>query len=284
MLSNEKKIEIAKKMLRENKPFNVIAKKSHLSPNEISKLKKQMLGESTEFKHTQAYRMFDEGNDVPERKLILKVALKLGLTQEQIHRFFHEYLTMIRDDTLRELYTRNPEQIQALLDLEKALSDNNISQQEYLNTLPLVKNKGQLVYEIGGLRHQKEELQNDIVALIASADGMKSKEREAKMKISSMERQFNEKGESVERLNLVAKVLHNKNIQFKKLIEMAIKGEIEPLLKQVAWERRSYDKEVLLSFLEYIREPILDSLQYDPEMTCRLSNVGHWIGTTSLSS
>jgi hypothetical protein len=203
---------------------------------------------------------------------MLKVALKLGLTQEQIQQFYNDYLIIIRNDALRELYKRNPEQIQALLDLERALSDNNIYQ-EYLNTLPLVKNKSQLVYELGDLRRQKNEFQNDVKALIASIDRMKSKEREAQMKISFMERHFKEKSESVNRLKLEAQTLHYKNIQFKELLETAIKGETEPLLKQVAWERRSYDKEVLLTFLEYIREPILASLQYDPEMTCRLSNV-----------
>ena len=79
MLTKEKKIEIARKMLGEDKPYNKIAKKSHLSPNRISEINKQLQGESIESKHTQAYRMFDEGKDLREPKLILRVALRLGL-------------------------------------------------------------------------------------------------------------------------------------------------------------------------------------------------------------
>lgn len=260
MLTNEKKIEIARKMLGEDKPYNKIAKKSHLSPNRISEINKQLQGESIESKHTQAYRMFDVGKDLREPKLILRVALRLGLTQEQIQRFYNEYLIMIRNDALRELYTRNPEQIQTLLDLAEALSDNNISPLEYLNTL-------QLVYEIGELRRQKNELQNDITALIAITDQLRSKEMELQKKLSFIDIQVRNEGENLNRLKQQAEEIDIKNSK----LEMALNGDAEPFLKHITSERMSYNKEELLELIDFIHKPIFDALRLAPLMTWRLT-------------
>src|SRR6476619_1907174 len=112
-LTNQEKIDLAKKMILLGKSFRDISKKTHLSPNRISELKKEIFGLSAEGKHTQTYRLFHEG------KNILQVVLELGLPQEQTQKHYEEYLKMIRNDKVRNLYLDGEDKTQSLLNLQQ---------------------------------------------------------------------------------------------------------------------------------------------------------------------
>ena len=95
-------------MIEKDANIRKIMKKAHLSPNDISALKKQKEGISTEEKCTQAYRMFKA------KKNNLEVALELGLTDEQTIQFKKGYLRLEGYDRLEELYKVKPSQFESL--------------------------------------------------------------------------------------------------------------------------------------------------------------------------
>jgi hypothetical protein len=59
------------------------------------------------------------------------------------------------------------------------------------------------------------------------------------------------------------------------MIELAIKGNAGPLIKAIREERFSFDKRSLSAFLDGYSEIVLDTLQYYPDMTCRLSGTNY---------
>jgi len=163
-LTNKEKIDLAKKMILLGKSFRDISKKTHLGPNKISELKKEIFGLSAEGKHTQAYRLFHEG------KNILQVALELGLAQEQTQKHYEEYLKMIRNDKLRNLYLDGEDKIQNLLDQQQELCSNNIPQEDYIAFIPLIKN-------VGKLKRYSDELVKTTRHLESSCAFWETKER-----------------------------------------------------------------------------------------------------------
>ena len=116
MITKKEKIEIAKGLIEKDLGYRKISKKAHLSFGDISKLKKEAEGISTEEKYTQAYRMFKAN------KNNLEVALELGLTDKQTLEFRKGYLTLKRYDKLQQLYESDPQLVESLLNLEKNLS------------------------------------------------------------------------------------------------------------------------------------------------------------------
>ena len=256
-LSNQEKIELAKKMIVLGKSFRDISKKTHLGPNKISELKKEIFGLSAEGKHTQAYRLFHEG------KNILQVALELGLPQEQTQKHYEEYLKMIRNDKLRNLYLEGEEKIQSLLNLQQELCSNNIPQEDYIAFIPMIKNVGQL-------KRYKDELVNTTRHLESSCVFWGTKERKLRVNCTTVEMQTEEKQANLRILTSREQAISRKITDYTTLLQETIRGKAGPFLRAVSNERLDFNTEQVFGFLENIGGDLLSTVQFDPEMTWRL--------------
>jgi len=67
------------------------------------------------------------------------------------------------------------------------------------------------------------------------------------------------------------KEINERNQRFRSLFEFAIKGDLAPLIVGFVNERISFDRETLLGFVEYIVPSIIAALQWDRDLTGRLS-------------
>jgi hypothetical protein len=256
------RIELVKKMLGQNKSFRDIMKRTKFSPNKISEIKKDLFGIEAERQHTQAYRLFHDG------KGVFEVALELGLTQEQSEKYYTEYLKMTKKDNLLYLFN-NEEKLGKLMNLQQCLTDENIPEEEYQSMISKIKYKDPPEWQKAMLETQVRTLKYEIAVL-------KTDQAKRQMEISIMSRGYAEKSQIVQSLTSEAEALQSKNIQFRRLIEEAIKGELGPLVDAVHDERFSFVKAMLCAFLEYYFEAVLDTLQYDPDMKCRLSGQNYF--------
>ena len=206
MLSQGEKEKLAEKMLSQGKSFRQIMKKTHMSPNDISQIKKRLLGLSAESKHTQAYRLYGEGKD------ILDVALTLGLTEEQALKFRIQFLRMIRHVELENLHNQPEEKIQALLALESGLSALDISVEQYLYFLAIIQDKEK--YEL-----ERQKMANEIDQMALHQENLQRKVRESEQRCVSNEKAIYQEGIEVQALRQEKKELVYKNARIGKLIE-----------------------------------------------------------------
>lgn len=247
----------------ERKSFRQIMKKTHFSPNKISELKKEVFGIDVDPKHTQAYRLFHN-----ENKRILDVALELGLVQEQAEKYYVEYLKMRGKDQLLSLFYANEEKIQPLLTLQEALNVEGISEEDYETLIAKIKYKEPPEW-------QKLVLDKEIKSLIAQESEIKSNIMKAQIMHANIERQCRKERETLQLLSREREELHRKNKEFKSRIERAIRGDTDPLLEAAREERFTFDRKRLSAFLEFFVPLALDTLQFDPAMTCSLSGTNY---------
>lgn len=238
-LSYQEKIELAKKMILLGKSFRDISKKTRLGPNKISELKKEIFGLSAEGKHTRAYTLFQEG------KNILQVALELGLPQEQAQKYYEDYLKMIRNDKLRNLYLQGEDKIQGFLNLQQELCSNNIPQEDYIAFIPMLKNVGQL-------RRYRNELINRTGQLESSCAFWEAKERKLRVNCSTAEMQIEEKQANLRILTNRQQDISRKITEFTTLLQEIIRGKAEPFLRAVSNEGLDFNTEQVFGFPEFL--------------------------------
>lgn len=122
ILSYEQRIELAKKLLAENVPVRKILPKVNFTPNKLSELKKEMSGQTTGSKFTQAYRLLEEYEITKYNdRALLEIALELGLTSGQMLKHYDDYLALKRHDAIRALHKKSEDELQSLLHLRDCL-------------------------------------------------------------------------------------------------------------------------------------------------------------------
>jgi hypothetical protein len=257
-LPYEERVELCEKMLNNHRPWTEISKKTGFGPNQISAIKKEMYGTDGSPKHTKAYAMFKE------RKSNYEVAQSLSLTEEQTRKFKEDYLKLIALDKLEALFHLGDTKIQSILDLQAALSSNGISEQEYIGIIPEVGGKKKLQFELNTLDRNIADSKSSLYYYQSEID-------KSKLKKAHLDGIAEQKMIDIREHEVMVKQLHSKYERFKKSIEKALRGDIDPLLSGVIAERRAYDYEQLTGFLKSIARAIMEGFKYDIAATTRVA-------------
>ena len=257
-LPYEERVELCEKMLNNRRPWTEISKKTGFGPNQISAIKKEMYGIDGSPKHTKAYAMFEE------RKSNYEVAQALSLTEEQTRKFKEDYLKLIELDKLEALYHLGDTKIQSILDLQAALSSNGISEQEYISIIPEVGGKKKLQFELNTLDRNIADSKSSLYYYQSERD-------KSKLKKANLDGIAEQKMIEIKEHELMIKQLCSKYERFKKSIEKALRGDMDPLLSGVIAERRAYDHEQLTGFIKSITRAIMEGFKYDIAATTQVA-------------
>jgi hypothetical protein len=117
MKTKAEKLKLAAQLLDQDKSFRVIAKRTHLSLNDISALKKQKFWDeksqtsvAADNKYTEAYKLFEI------KSPLIDVAIKLGLEEKTTRRYWAEYRRLKKDDKLSDIYDEVGPNLDSFLD------------------------------------------------------------------------------------------------------------------------------------------------------------------------
>ena len=256
MLTKNEKIKIAEGLIDKNLDYRKIAKKAHLSFNDIAELKRKAEGISAKGKHTQAYRMFDD------KKNNLQVAIELGLTDKQTLEFRKGYLKLQEYDRLQQLYELDSQLIESLLNLEENLTYYGIHHESYLDYI--------------ANRDSREELKTEVADLQNQVAILTLKVRDLQQKESYLDSACKAKKDKVDRLALEEKRLAIKIVEFQKAIEEAVSSDnVIPLLKLKCNERLVYNFEEQMGLIENLDEALKLTVQFDSALTWRLTTASY---------
>jgi hypothetical protein len=256
MLTRNEKIKIAKGMIEKDASIRQIAKKAHLSPNDITALKKEKEGISTEEKCTQTYRMFKA------KKNNLEVALELGVTDEQTIQFKKGYLRLEGYDRLEELYKVKPSQFESLVNLMEELFYSGIPHERYLEFIGILDSREELKTEVGNLQNLR--------------DILISKVRDLQQEYSYLHSDCKAMNYKLDRLTLEEKRLAIEIVELQKAIEEAVNSDnVIPLVKLILNERLVYNFEKLMGHIEKLDEALKLTVQFDSALTWRLATASY---------
>ncbi|MFI5406194.1 MAG: hypothetical protein ACHQ1D_06740 [Nitrososphaerales archaeon] len=256
MLTKEEKIKIAEDLIEKDATIRTITKKAHLSPNDISALKKQMEGISTKEKCTEAYKLFDAKKDN------LEVAIELGLTAEQTIEYKRDYLKLKQYDRLEGLYQLEPSKFESLFDLNEELSYSGIHHETYLNYIGDLDSKEDLKKELGDFQNQHAILLTKVIDLHQEFRNLDSDCKAKKNKLDKLTSEEN---------RLAIKIL-----ELHKAIKEAVNSEnVKPLLELIRNERVVYNFEKLMGFIENLDEALKLAVQFEWTLTSRIATASY---------
>jgi hypothetical protein len=119
MKTKAEKLKLAAQLLDQDKSYRVIAKRTNLSLNDISALKKQKFGEESsqvapgaDKRYTEAYKLFKQ-----KKYKLIDVAIELGLDEKTTTKFWREYCHLENIDDLIRIYDNLGPGISSLLEL-----------------------------------------------------------------------------------------------------------------------------------------------------------------------
>jgi transcriptional regulator with XRE-family HTH domain len=129
MKTKAEKLKLAAQLLDQDKSYRVIAKRTNLSLNDISALKKQKFGEESsqvapgaDKRYTEAYKLFKQ-----KKYKLIDVAIELGLDEKTTTKFWREYCHLENIDDLIRIYDNLGPGISSLLELYPPLKEPEIA-------------------------------------------------------------------------------------------------------------------------------------------------------------
>jgi uncharacterized protein YerC len=169
MKTKAEKLKLAAQLLDQDKSYRVIAKRTHLSLNDISALKKQKYGEeksqtSIDNKYTEAYKLFKE-----KKYKLIDVALELGLDEKTTTKFWKEYCKLENTDDLVQIYDELGHDLNSFLELYRVtkgheLTPNDVEYvtQKILDIQELERRETKLKNRVDQMRSERTKLSVDL--------------------------------------------------------------------------------------------------------------------------
>ena len=175
MQTKNEREKIIMRMLEEGRTSREIIKACHISPNDLSAVRKKLTGDtpSGEPMHTRAYRLF-------KVKTPYDVALELGITGPEASKYYREYLGLTEQSYLHMLHSiLGPKGISELKSLHLALNLNGVRPDKYNEYVKkasrmdimtaeyqiLVRQNLELVNRQNVLKNENKSLQADAINL-----------------------------------------------------------------------------------------------------------------------
>lgn len=171
---------------------------------------------------------------------------------------------MRKKDRLVSLF-KDEEKLESLLMLQQSLTDKNIPEDEYQSLITRIRYKDPPEW-------QKRAFESEVSMLKCEISKLKSDNAKARIDLATINREYTEKIQTIPKLKEEYEALENKNKKFRSSIELLIKGNAGSLIEAIRDERFAFNKWSLSAFLEGYSQIVLDTLQYDPYMTWRLSS------------
>jgi non-canonical (house-cleaning) NTP pyrophosphatase len=171
MKTKAEKLKLAAQLLDQDKSYRVIAKRTHLSLNDISALKKQKFGDeksqtsiTADNKYTEAYKLFKQ-----KKYKLIDVAIELGLDERTTTKFWREYCKLENIDGLIRIYDNIGPGLSSFLELYKVMKEQELAPKdvEYvakklIDIQELERHEENLKNQIRGMQSQKMRLSFDL--------------------------------------------------------------------------------------------------------------------------
>ena len=196
---------------------------------------------------------------------ITRLHRALSLTEEQTRKFKEDYLKLIGLDKLEALYHLGDTKIQSILDLQDVhYHQTAFPSRSTSASFQKLARKRNYNSEINILDRKIAESKSSLYYYQSETD--KSKQMKAHLDAIA-----DQKTIEIKEHELMIKQLLRKYERFKKSIEKALRGDIDPLLSEVIAERRAYDHEQLTEFLKSIARAIMEGIKCDIAATTRVA-------------
>jgi hypothetical protein len=168
MKTKAEKLKLAAQLLDQDKSYRVIAKRTHLSLNDISALKKQKFGDeksqtsiTADNKYTEAYKLFKQ-----KKYKLIDVAIELGLDERTTTKFWREYCKLENIDGLIRIYDNIGPGLSSFLELYKVMKEQELAPKDVAKKLidiqELERHEENLKNQIRGMQSQKMRLSFDL--------------------------------------------------------------------------------------------------------------------------
>jgi hypothetical protein len=166
ILNKKEKEDMVIKLLYEDLTFKEIAKRSHMSFSDISKIKRKITGDDVEEKindekplsiTSQAFKLF------LENKKLVEVAISLNLSTEEAINIFSNYLSLQNMGNVAVILKEHRYNLPAFLKWFAYIKENKIKKRDIANAIDNVN-------KIKTLTQQKENLERELQSIFADRD------------------------------------------------------------------------------------------------------------------
>jgi hypothetical protein len=175
MKTKAEKLKLAAQLLNQDKSYRVIAKRTHLSLNDISALKKQKFGDeksqtSIDNKYTEAYKLFKE-----KKYKLIDVALELGLDEKTTTKFWKEYCKLENTDELVEIYDELGPDLNSFLELYKVMKGHELTRNDVEYVTQKILDIQELERRETKLKNRVDQMRSERTKLSVDLDGMQQR-------------------------------------------------------------------------------------------------------------
>jgi hypothetical protein len=175
MKTKAEKLKLAAQLLDQDKSYRVIAKRTHLSLNDISTLKKQKFGDeksqtSIDNKYTDAYKLFKE-----KKYKLIDVALELGLDERTTTKFWKEYCKLENTDKLIEIHNKLSPNLDSFLELFRLMKEHELTPKDVDYVAQKLIDMQELEQHEQNLKNHIDRMQSQKMKLSVDLDGMQQR-------------------------------------------------------------------------------------------------------------
>jgi hypothetical protein len=177
MKTKAEKLKLAAQLLDQDKSYRVIAKRTHLSLNDISTLKKQKFGDeksqtsvAADNKYTEAYKLFKE-----KKYKLIDVALELGLDERTTTKFWKEYCKLENTDDLVEIYDELGHDLNSFLKLYRVTKGHELTPSDVGYVTQKISDIEELERRETKLKNRVDQMRSERTKLSVDLDGMQQR-------------------------------------------------------------------------------------------------------------
>jgi hypothetical protein len=175
MKTKAEKLKLAAQLLDQDKSYRVIAKRTHLSLNDISTLKKQKFGNeksqtSIDNKYTEAYKLFKE-----KKYKLIDVALELGLDEKTTTKFWKDYCKLENTDELVEIYDELGHDLNSFLELYRVTKGHELTPNDVEYVTQKILDIQELERRETKLKNRVDQMRSERTKLSVDLDGMQQR-------------------------------------------------------------------------------------------------------------
>jgi non-canonical (house-cleaning) NTP pyrophosphatase len=177
MKTKAEKLKLAAQLLDQDKSYRVIAKRTNLSLNDISALKKQKFGEESsqvapgaDKRYTEAYKLFKQ-----KKYKLIDVAIELGLDEKTTTKFWREYCHLENIDDLIRIYDNLGPGISSLLELYKVMKEQELGPKDVDYVARKLIDIQELEQHEENIKNRIKEMQSQKMKLSVDLDGMQQR-------------------------------------------------------------------------------------------------------------
>jgi hypothetical protein len=177
MKTKAEKLKLAAQLLDQDKSYRVLAKRTHLSLNDISALKKQKFGDENsqialgaDKRYTEAYKLFKQ-----KKYKLIDVALELGLDEKTTAKFWKEYCKLENTDDLVEIHDELGHDLNSFLELYRVTKGHELTPNDVEYVTQKILDIQELERRETKLKNRVDQMRSERTKLSVDLDGMQQR-------------------------------------------------------------------------------------------------------------